>query len=816
MRSRRRKIALSAVIGTVIMFAMLLSVAGTYFYFIQQDQASFQKAVAQTNNNLLNDQSAEHLTVYGISQSQELAFYINNTGIALSIVSYWVLNGTSGAVIQYKNQTTSTSLPFIVGQGQSSVFAATSLNPQIIIPLNANYVIKVLTSRGTQGVGTYPSQQVNSATVNSLVAGGFGSLEMTFSSFEWYSYLSGPPQSDTYTVGGTPTTFNDLCATGSETETNCNGGSYTLDINHPHSGSIVPGGYNATDTYYTSHYTTTTSTGTTSTPTTSTGTTTTTSTAAAAMAIDGSNQHEVSSSTSSIATTITTTNAHDLIVVYVSAADTGSNNPPSVSSISGGGLTWTHRVTTSVETGSSFYQKLEEWYALAPSTLNSVTITATLSGSATGETWIAVFGISGASTSTPFDPNVSLPATATATNNVQTTMSTTNANDMLLYSCAPFSGSMASGFTTIESYNSYSDMDEYVGYKTVSSTQSNIVTSCGGSGTYGVEITDAVQAAPTTTSTITSTYTTTSTVSSTYTTTSTKTSTSTSTSFGFYQTPVAFSVNITNDDPSLGTIVINSASNLWVIETCDSGTAEGNCPSGNPFFVFYIMDVNPSTGAVTSTAAGSFAEIVIPYGVTKTLYYGAAYDISLQSFTPVGLTSAISTNAFYYGQFSVFLLFSGTKIISPQVLVYGQNIPFESTTAADNFGWVAQTPTTCNPGAPTTFSLNVNDSIFAYANPNNPVGVDNIVINSSAFSSVSVSSSPTGWTGTANSPSTGYITWSTGTKADYIANGTTDTFTWQGTAPSPASSTQYIFPITVTWSTGDITTVQSALECSVA
>src|SRR5208283_3288289 len=159
--------ALSAVIGTVLMFAMLLSVAGSYFYFIQQDQATFQKAVAQSNNNLLNDQSAEHMTVYGISQSGELAFYINNTGIAISIVSYWVLNGTGGQVIQYKNATTSTALPFIVGQGQSSVFGATNLNPNILIPLNAKYVIKVLTSRGTQGVGTYPSQQLTSATVNS-------------------------------------------------------------------------------------------------------------------------------------------------------------------------------------------------------------------------------------------------------------------------------------------------------------------------------------------------------------------------------------------------------------------------------------------------------------------------------------------------------------------------------------------------------------------------------------------------------------------------------------------------------------------------
>ena len=92
-RSKRSRIAVSAVIGTVIMFAMLLSVAGTYFYVIQQDQAAFQKAVAQSNNDLLNEQSAEHLTVYGIcskrrtcllhQQYRELQYQSYHTGCSM-------------------------------------------------------------------------------------------------------------------------------------------------------------------------------------------------------------------------------------------------------------------------------------------------------------------------------------------------------------------------------------------------------------------------------------------------------------------------------------------------------------------------------------------------------------------------------------------------------------------------------------------------------------------------------------------------------------------------------------------------------------
>jgi hypothetical protein len=220
------------------------------------------------------------------------------------------------------------------------------------------------------------------------------------------------------------------------------------------------------------------------------------------------------------------------------------------------------------------------------------------------------------------------------------------------------------------------------------------------------------------------------------------------------------------------------------------------------------MNVNPSTGVISSTTAGSFAEIEIPYGVTKTLYYGASYDSSLQPFLPVGLTSAISDNPYYYGQFAVFLLFAGTKIVSSSSEVYGQNIPFESTTAADNFGWYSETPITCNPGTSTPFTLTLNDSIFA----NTEYGISKIVLNASAFSTVTVGTLPAGWHGTDNS---GTITWTNSTDAGAITSGGTKNFQWSATAPSPALTTQYIFPITITWDGGTVTNLQAAAVCTV-
>lgn len=137
---------------------------------------------------------------------------------------------------------------------------------------------------------------------------------------------------------------------------------------------------------------------------------------------------------------------------------------------------------------------VEEWYAAASSTLSSSSITATLSAPDTAATWIAAFGISGANTPSPFDPDISLPATAAGAT-PSTTISTSKPNDMLLYSCAAGGGGMATGFTSIYSNTFPPNQNEYVGYEIVSATQTNLATSCGVN-SYGAEVTDAVVASP--------------------------------------------------------------------------------------------------------------------------------------------------------------------------------------------------------------------------------------------------------------------------------------------------------------------------------
>ena len=519
---------------------MIFVIGFSFFYFIGQDNLFYQQA-SKNANNKLSQTGSEHLTVYGFSQSGNLGFYVNNTGITTSIISFWIFNGTSGWLLQYKNSTTLPSvLPHYLAQGASWNYSSTGY---VITSNTQRFIIKVLTNRGSTGVGTYPSALLTSSSVNSLVAGGFGSLQMAFTSFTWYDYKSGPPaQSPQYfdwsnsqncNYNNCYTYFDNLCANGAA----CSGGSYVVDLTHSHPGSLTPEGY--------------------------------------------------------------------LL-------------PSSSCTVTGGGNT---------------------------------------------------------------------------------------------YNCF---------------YN---------------------------------------------------------------------------------QVPMVLSVSITNDDPNLGTIVLNSETNIWITETCDFGSTEGNCPNGNPVFVFYAINVNPTTGAITNTAQGSFSQIIIPYGTTKTLYYGSEFDMSLNSFSYSALSSFNSQGQqlSYYGQFAVFMLFSGTKITQQSIQAYGQNIPFESTSAADNLAWYSETPTTCTAGTQSTFQLTVNNSAFS----NSANAINKIVLNASAFTvATPLPTPPASWSG---SVSNGIITWTAGTQ---IAPGSALTFSWKGTPPLSAKGLQLILPLVVYWNGGTVPVQSQAEVCN--
>jgi len=83
--------------------------------------------------------------------------------------------------------------------------------------------------------------------------------------------------------------------------------------------------------------------------------------------------------------TFSTTSANELLLAFISADyRTGANT--SVTGITGAGLTWVLVKRTNVQSGSS-----EIWRAFAPTTLASVTVTATLSQSTAGSMTVVSF-----------------------------------------------------------------------------------------------------------------------------------------------------------------------------------------------------------------------------------------------------------------------------------------------------------------------------------------------------------------------------------------------------------------------------------------
>lgn len=120
--------------------------------------------------------------------------------------------------------------------------------------------------------------------------------------------------------------------------------------------------------------------------------------APSSLALDGNAIGTNSGTVSSVAPVLTTTQANDVIIVLVTVSS------GSVASVTSPHLTFMHRATASFFSTVFAY----EYYAIAASPLTSETITVAFTS--TGIDPMAnAFGISGANTASPFDPNGALP-----------------------------------------------------------------------------------------------------------------------------------------------------------------------------------------------------------------------------------------------------------------------------------------------------------------------------------------------------------------------------------------------------------------------
>ena len=202
------------------------------------------------------------------------------------------------------------------------------------------------------------------------------------------------------------------------------------------------------------------------------------------LALDGNGFSSRSfESTTSASVTLTTSNANDVIILEI------VQNGTTVSSVSDtDGLTWYQRAVA-----GSGSQTIYEYYAIAPNALSADAITVDFSGTASYAD-LNAFGISGANTSSPFDTSVPTNA-ATSTGAV----TTSNANDFI-FAAYRFSTdatpSAGSSWTAINASGGYYLSE----YQITSSTQAGLVATASTTDENG-GIVDAVQAAPSTTTT---------------------------------------------------------------------------------------------------------------------------------------------------------------------------------------------------------------------------------------------------------------------------------------------------------------------------
>jgi hypothetical protein len=185
--------------------------------------------------------------------------------------------------------------------------------------------------------------------------------------------------------------------------------------------------------------------------------------------LDGSGYADSTSGTiTSISTTITTSNKPDVIILLTTTQVATGAGYVTVSSVSATGLTFTKRTSTTAAVGG-FDMDIEEWYAIATSTLTALTVTVTYSGTITHYVTLDVFGVKGANTNSPFDPSSSLPSVKTA---AAATITTAYRNDFLFgfeLTDTTASPTHGTGWTAINT-----PTGAYFGseYQEVSSTQS--------------------------------------------------------------------------------------------------------------------------------------------------------------------------------------------------------------------------------------------------------------------------------------------------------------------------------------------------------
>jgi hypothetical protein len=204
---RRRKRGIAAVIGGVIVFAIMFSVGYAYFLTAQLDYKSLQ-----SSNVLANE---ETLFVTGGVYQGNLTAQVRNAGpITITITSIVIVDQTSGT--NYGKTWVLGNNPSTPAENYHNQFPF-SLNSQAIsnnvtTPVVAGtdyYLVEAITSRGTIATATISSNPAPASqlALQALTSGALGDIYLNFNSYTFYTVSN--------TVTGCPTTpkYSGYCLT---------------------------------------------------------------------------------------------------------------------------------------------------------------------------------------------------------------------------------------------------------------------------------------------------------------------------------------------------------------------------------------------------------------------------------------------------------------------------------------------------------------------------------------------------------------------------------------------------------------------------
>jgi hypothetical protein len=228
---------------------------------------------------------------------------------------------------------------------------------------------------------------------------------------------------------------------------------------------------------------------------------------APAPALDGSASGTLTSGSTFTITSFTTAKANDVVILSIDTYTSGSSVTVSSVTDTLGKVAWQGSARSSSTSCSGIQEVTDtEWYGIASTILSSDTITVSLSSAPTSASGIA-FGVSGADTTTPFDPAPGLPktglsaCTATSTAPTVSAVSTVADTDFVFALFGGYTtvtetaGSIGSGTAALVTTVAGAGDSNALEYLAMTSSQSSVSCAFGTSTTYWGVLCDALMPA---------------------------------------------------------------------------------------------------------------------------------------------------------------------------------------------------------------------------------------------------------------------------------------------------------------------------------